>query len=43
MKRCRGSHTTRDASTSSAEISFWYMASGLAAPWRRFFTTTRAR
>ena len=43
MKRCSGSHTTREASTSSTEVSFWYMASGLAAPWRRFFTTTRAR
>ncbi len=43
MKRCSGSHTTRDDSTSSTVVSFWYMASGLAAPWRRFFTTTRAR
>src|SRR6516164_6246501 len=43
MKRCRGSQTTREASTSSTDVSFWYMASGLDAPWRRFFTTTRAR
>ncbi len=43
MKRWSGSQTTREARTSSAEISFWYMASGLAAPLRRFFTTTRAR
>ena len=43
MKRCSGSHTTREASTASTVVSFWYMASGLATPWRRFFTTTRAR
>ena len=43
MKRCSGSHTTREPSTASTVVSFWYMASGLAAPWRRFFTTTRAR
>ena len=34
---------TREARTSSAVISFWYIASGFAAPWRRFFTTTWAK
>ena len=43
MKRCSGSHTTREERTSSTVVSFWYIASGLATPWRRFFTTTRAR
>ena len=43
MKRCSGSQTTRDPSTASTVVSFWYMASGLDAPWRRFLTTTRAR
>ena len=43
MKRWSGSHTTREARTSSTDVSFWYMASGLAAPLRRFLTTTRAR
>ncbi len=43
MKRWSGSQTTREPSTSSTVVSFWYMASGLATPWRRFFTTTRAR
>jgi hypothetical protein len=44
MKRCSGSQTTREASTFlGGEISFWYMASGFDAPWRRFFTTTCAR
>ncbi len=43
MKRCSGSQTTREDSTASTVVSFWYMASGLATPWRRFFTTTRAR
>ena len=32
MKRCSGSHTTREPSTASTVVSFWYMASGLAAP-----------
>ena len=32
MKRCSGSQTTREASTASTVVSFWYMASGLAAP-----------
>ncbi len=43
MKRCRGSQTTREARTSPTDVSFWYMASGLAVPCRRFFTTTRAK
>ena len=43
MKRWSGSQTTREPRTSSTVVSFWYMASGLATPWRRFFTTTRAR
>ena len=42
-QRCSGSHTTRDPSTASAVTSLRNMASGLATPWRRFFTTTWAR
>ena len=42
MKRCSGSQTTREASTSSTEVSVRNMASGFATPWRRFFTTTAA-
>ena len=43
MKRWSGSLTTREPSTSATDVSFWYMASGLATPLCRFFTTTRAR
>ena len=39
----RGSHTIRDANTSSAVTSARNMASGLWAPQRRFFTTNAAR
>ena len=32
----------RDPSTSSSVTSFWNWAKGLRAPWRWFFTETRA-
>ena len=43
IQRCSGSHTSRDASTSSAVTSLRNIAFGLCTPWRRFFTTTSAR
>ena len=38
-----GGQTTRESSTWSRVTSDRNMASGLATPWRRFFTTTAAR
>ena len=43
IQRCSGSHTSRDASTSSAVTSLRNIAFGLCTPLRRFFTTTSAR
>ena len=43
IHRWSGSHTRRDASTSSAVTSLRNIASGLSTPCRRFFTTTAAR
>ena len=43
IHRCSGSHTTRDASTSSAVTSLRNIAFGLCTPLRRFLTTTSAR
>ena len=43
IHRCSGSHTTREASTSSAVTSLRNIALGLCTPLRRFFTTTSAR
>ena len=43
MNRVRGGQIIREASTSSAVTALRNMASGLATPWRRFFTTTWAR
>ena len=43
IHRCSGSHTSRDASTSSAVTSLRNIAFGLCTPLRRFFTTTSAR
>ena len=43
IQRCSGSHTTRDASTSSAVTSLRNIAFGLCTPCLRFFTTTSAK
>ena len=43
MWRCSGSHTSRDASTSSVVVGLRNIAFGLSTPLARFFTTTRAR
>src|SRR6266571_2435761 len=40
--RCRGSDTSGEDSTSSSVTTSRYLAYGLAAPWRLFFTLTLA-